>query len=256
MVQLIDSHCHITCNELYGRIDEVMEHALSHNVVKMMVMCTHFDEYERALSLQAEYPEQIDIALGFHPSDLHDFAQEDYERLEAQLKMHKISLLGEIGLDYHWAQNPSKEEQKAAFIRQIELANRYGIAISIHMRDATKDTLDILKENCRTRFIMHCFSGSKETAKIVMDMGGYISFAGPLTFKNARGLLEVPSVCDMERILTETDCPYLTPHPYRGKRNEPMYVEYTFKKLAECLDMEEAALSRQIQENYERIKTW
>lgn len=245
---LIDSHCHITCDELYERIDEVMMNAKANQVEKMLVICTHFNEFERAKKLQQQYS-YIDIAMGFHPSDLYDFNEEDYKHLEILLKNKEIIALGEIGLDYHW-DDVAREDQKKGFIRQIMIANQYQAPILIHMRDATKDTMDILREYGHTKFLMHCYSGSKETAREIMKMGGYISFAGPITFKNARGLNEVPQVCDIKRILVETDSPYLTPHPYRGKRNEPMYIQYTFEKVAELLKMDKEELALRMQKNY------
>ena len=245
---LIDTHCHITSERLYERIEEVMQNAKSHSVEEMLVVCTHFKSFERAKELQKKYT-GIKIALGFHPSDLYDFKEEDYVRLEEVLKNNEVDALGEIGLDYYW-DSVTKEDQKVGFIRQIELANKYHMPMIIHMRDATKDTLDILKEHAQTKFVMHCFSGSSETAKEVMRMGGYISFAGPITFKNARGLTEVPEVCDKERIFVETDCPYLTPHPHRGKVNEPMYVDYTFKKVCELLGEDEEYLADRMRQNF------
>lgn len=245
---LIDSHCHITCDELYERIDEVMMNAKANQVEKMLVICTHFNEFERAKKLQQQYS-YIDIAMGFHPSDLYDFNEEDYKHLEILLKNKEIIALGEIGLDYHW-DDVAREDQKKGFIRQIMIANQYQAPILIHMRDATKDTMDILREYGHTKFLMHCYSGSKETAREIMKMGGYISFAGPITFKNARGLNEVPQVCDIKRILVETDSPYLTPHPFRGKRNEPMYIQYTFEKVAELLKMDKEELALRMQKNY------
>lgn len=248
--RVLDSHCHITCDQLYERLDEVLENAKNNNVEKMLVVCTDFKTYERAKQLQETI--DIDIAFGFHPSDLYDFKEEDYITLETIIKNKEVVALGEIGLDYYW-DDVSHEDQIKGFIRQIEIANKYNVPIIIHMRDATKDTMDILKEYCKTPFLMHCFSGSKETAKEVMKMGGYISFAGPITFKNARGLTEVPQVCSIDKILVETDCPYLTPHPHRGKQNEPMYVNYTFKKVCELLNIEPNILSEQIFKNYHSL---
>lgn len=245
---LIDTHCHITSDVLYERIEEVMQNAKENQVDRLLVVCISFKDYERGLKLQEKYS-NIDLALGFHPSDLYDFNEDDYKRLEEIIASNKIVALGEIGLDYHW-DTVTKEDQRNGFIRQIEIANTYQIPIIIHMRDATKDTMDLLKEYCHTKFMMHCFSGSKETALEVMKMGGYISFAGPLTFKNARGLNEVPGVCGLDKIMIETDCPYLTPHPHRGKTNEPMYVKYTFEKLCELLGMEQEELANRLKQNY------
>lgn len=251
MNALLDSHCHITCDRLYGRIEEVLVHAQEQNIEKMMIICTNFIEYERARKL-ADQDARFQVALGFHPNELYSFQESDYIKLEALLADNKLDALGEIGLDYHW-DDVKKEDQTEGFIRQIELANKYQYPILIHMRDATKDCIDVLKNYAKTKFVLHCFSGSSETAKEVMRMGGYISFAGPLTFKNARGLTEVPAVCDLDKILIETDCPYLTPHPHRGKENEPMFVRYTFEKLCTLLDLGEERLSEQIKKNYDNF---
>lgn len=250
-MKLIDSHAHITCDQLYERIDEVIENAIQSNVTRILVVCTDFKSYERAKALHHNEI-QFDIALGFHPCDLNDFNDNDYILLEEIIKSESIVALGEIGLDYHW-DNVTREKQKEGFIRQLQLANTYSLPVIIHMREATQDTLDILKEYCHVKFLMHCFSGSKEVAKIVMNMNGYISFAGPITFKNAKGLNEVPQVCDIQRIMVETDCPYLTPHPYRGKQNEPKYVTYTFSKVAELLEIKEEDLAMIMEENYCRF---
>ena len=251
MLTLIDTHCHITCDSLFPRVHEVIEQAKAHHVERLLVVCTDWKSFERAKQLQL-HEDMIDVAMGFHPSDLYNFSKADYDRLEALLQNDEIIALGEIGLDYHW-DTVSKEDQKKGFIQQIRLANKYHKPILIHMRDATQDTLDILQEYANTPFLMHCFSGSKEVADIIMRMGGYISFAGPITFKNAHGLLEVPAVCDVHKIFVETDCPYLTPHPFRGKQNEPMYVEHTFTKVCELLKMDEQDLSEQMKRNYQEL---
>ncbi len=249
---LIDTHAHLTFDRLYQRVDEIVEHALDAGFNKIVCICTSIEEFDRALIIQKKYPKLLDIALGFHPSDLFDISEADHERLEQACKQHEIVAIGEIGLDYHY-EGTDIEMQKELFIRQMKLANTYDYPILIHMRDATKDTLELIEEHCKTKFLMHCFSGSKETAKVVVTMGGYISFAGPLTFKNARGLLEVPAVVPMNKMFIETDCPFLTPHPFRGKENEPMYASYTFAKLVELLGVDAKQLADQMQENYKRF---
>lgn len=251
MISLIDTHCHITCDQLFPRVQEILENAKLHHVERLLVVCTDWESFDRAKKLQ-EQEGMIDLAMGFHPSDLYAFSEADYDRLEALLAHDEVIALGEIGLDYHW-DSVAREDQKRGFIKQIKLANTYQKPILIHMREATQDTLSLLQEYAKTPFVMHCFSGSKETAQIVMNMGGYLSFAGPITFKNANALLEVPSVCDVHRIFVETDCPYLTPHPFRGKQNEPMYVSYTFQKVCELLQMEATDLSTQMRENYRAL---
>lgn len=250
-IQLTDTHCHITCDALYERIEEVLQNAAEHGVTRMFIMCTNFKEYERAEELRKK-EDVFDIALGFHPNDLYAFQEEDYERLEHLLKEHKIDAIGEIGLDYHW-DDVKKEDQKIGFLRQLKLAQKYQRPVLIHMREATKDTLDILREVQPITGIMHCFSGSYETAMEAIKLGFYISYGGPLTFKNSRGAPEVAEQLPLDRLLIETDCPYLTPHPYRGKQNEPMYVKTTFEKLCEIKKISEEELSKQLQENYQQL---
>ncbi len=247
-MELIDSHAHITCDQLYDRIDEVINNAVEAKVARILVVCTDFVSYERALQLHHDKI-TFDLALGFHPCDLNEFNEESYERFEQILKDGKLVALGEIGLDYHW-DTVQREVQKEGFIRQLKLADAYKLPVIIHMRDATQDTLDILAEHANTKFLLHCFSASKEVAQVIMKMGGYISFAGPITFKNAKGLQEVPQVCDMNRILVETDCPYLAPHPYRGKQNEVKYVTSTFSKVASLLEIEELELEKTMKDTY------
>lgn len=248
---LIDTHAHLTFDRLYPRMDEIVANAKAVGFGRILVICTNLEEFYRARKYQ-EKEAMIDIALGFHPSDVGDVKEEDLVALEKILVAREVVAVGEIGLDYHY-DNVDEAAQQALFVKQIELANTYGYPLLIHMRDATKDTLDILEKYHKTKFLMHCFSGSKETAQTVLRMGGYISFAGPLTFKNARGLLDVPPVVPIDRMFVESDAPFLTPHPFRGKENEPQYVRYTFDKLAELLQIDKKALADQMQLNYEQF---
>ena len=249
---LTDTHCHITCDDLFERIDDVIENAKRHHVGRMPIVCTNFKEFERAKSLKKQHPAIFDIALGFHPNDLYKFEEKDYVRLESLLQHHELCALGEIGLDYHW-DDVKREDQIKGFIRQLEMAKKYHIPILIHMREATKDTLDILKEHRPLQGIFHCYSGSYETAVEAMKLGFYISYGGPLTFKNSRGAPEVAEKLSVDRLFVETDSPYLTPHPHRGKQNEPMYVEVTFQRLCEIKGMSEAELAEQLERNYQRL---
>lgn len=248
---LIDTHAHITCDDLYGRIDEIKRNAKQHHVERILIVCTSFIEYQRAIELK-EAEDMFDIALGFHPNDLYSFQEEDYLHLENLLKENKLIAIGEIGLDYHWDE-VKKEDQKVGFIRQIELAKKYHKPILIHMREATKDTLDILKEYTPIKGILHCYSGSLETAKLAMDLGFYIAYGGPLTFKNSRGAPEIVKELPINRLFVETDSPYLTPHPYRGKQNEPMYVEVTFEKMCELKAITKEKLAQQMCDNYKTL---
>lgn len=248
---MIDTHAHLTCDELYEHVDEILKRAQDAGVERILCICLNQKEAERAFALKERY-DWIDIAAGFHPSDLYDLSERDFQRMEQIVRDDRVIAVGEIGLDYHW-DDVDKETQKRAFIRQLQLANTIGKPVLIHMRDATKDTLDLCRQYKQVPGILHCFSGSLETALEAIKMDFYISVGGPLTFKNARGLPNVMAALPLDRIMTETDCPYLTPHPHRGQRNEPMYMVHTVKKLAEITNQTEEALVRQLKKNYERL---
>ena len=191
------------------------------------------------------------FAAGFHPSNLQDYQTGDEERLASLLQSPKGVAVGEIGLDYHY-EDTDEAAQKRAFCAQLELAEVLSLPVIIHSRDAAADTLRILKDNrakLRAGGVMHCFSGSPETAKEYLKLGLYISFAGPVTFKNARRLDEVAKIVPPERILAETDSPYLAPEPFRGTLNTPKNVVQVYEKLAQLRGEELFALAARIQQN-------
>ena len=241
-----DSHCHLKCDELYDQLDEVL--ANMHSLSSCMIMCTNETEFQRALLIKKQDP-RFKVAFGFFPGDAKEVSHQDLEQLEMNLKEGLIDVLGEIGLDYYW-DDSFKEIQKELFIKQIELANRYKVPISIHMREATNDCLSILKQYAKTKIIFHCFSGSLETMKECLKMNSLISFAGVITFKNAKHAPACVKACPIDRILSETDSPYLTPVPYRGKRNQPAYVEFVEKKIAELKESDLESVCRQIEQNF------
>ena len=191
------------------------------------------------------------FAAGFHPSNLQGYQKGDEERLASLLQSPKGVAVGEIGLDYHY-EDTDEAAQKRAFCAQLELAEALSLPVIIHSRDAAADTLRILKDNrakLRAGGVMHCFSGSPETAKEYLKLGLYISFAGPVTFKNARRLDEVAKIVPPERILAETDSPYLAPEPFRGTLNTPKNVVQVYEKLAQLRGEELFALAARIHEN-------
>ena len=241
-----DSHAHITCDDLYIRIDEVIQnmHTLSH----CMIMCTNIEELKRALKLK-EKDSRFKVAFGWFPGDAKEIDASKLEQLKNIAYSHQIDCLGEIGLDYYW-DTSFNDLQKELFIHQIEIANTAHLPISIHMRESTKDCLDILRNWAKTKIIFHCFSGTKETMKECLKMDSLISFAGPLTFKNARHAPECVQACPLDRLLSETDSPYLTPVPHRGKQNEPMYVKYVAQKVAELKGLPEEEVCTQIEKNF------
>lgn len=229
---LFDSHAHLNDSKLIDRVGEIIENAKQNKVNK--IMCVGYDKASSMLAIElANQYDEIYAAIGLHPSDVKSF-DEDLTWIEENLSNPKVKAIGEIGLDYYWDKT-FVEEQKQAFIRQIELANKYNMPIAIHMRDATDDTYKILKQYKAktTKGVMHCYSSSKEAMKQFIDLGMYISLAGPVTFKNAKVPKEVAKEISLDKLLVETDCPYLAPTPYRGKTNEPKNVLYIAKEIAE-----------------------
>ncbi len=228
-MKLIDTHCHINLkdfNEDFGDVIERIETRLE------SVINVGFDlkSSEESVKLSNKY-ESIYATVGIHPHDASTYDGFAEARLRELAKNPKVLAIGEIGLDYYRNLSP-KEIQKEVFKKQIELALEIGKPVVIHCRDAYEDTINILKEYKNIKGIMHSYSGSYETAKILMDRF-YFSISGPVTFKNAVTLREMVEKLPIEKILVETDSPYLTPEPFRGKRNEPCYVEYVAKMVAE-----------------------
>lgn len=173
------------------------------------------------------------FAAGFHPENLEDFSVEDLEKLEPFFADEKCVAVGEIGLDYHWM-NSTKEKQRELFVAQIELANAKGLPVIVHDREAHGDTLDILKST-KPSGVLHCFSGSVEMAREVIKLGMFLGFNGVATFKNARKIPEVIREIPLDRIVLETDCPYLAPEPHRGKRNDSSFIPFIAQRIGEIL---------------------
>ena len=196
---------------------------------------------ERAVALAGRFP-HVYAAVGIHPEELGGMAEGDLERIAALCESEKCVAVGEIGLDYYWDAS-RKEEQKALFIRQIELALQKDLPIIVHDREAHGDCLDIVRRYPEAWGVFHCYSGSKEMAEELLKRGWYLGFDGPVTYKNARKALEVLEICPLDRLLIETDSPYLSPVPRRGKRNDSRNLPYIVEKIAEVkgLDCEEAA---------------
>lgn len=238
---LIDTHAHLNVEAFDEDREAVIQRAREAGVTRIVNIGFNRETIPSSLELAEQY-DWIYSSVGFHPQDAIEMQPEDVEWLETLCKHPKVVGIGEIGLDYYWDTSP-KEVQQQVFREQIRLARKLGLPIMIHNREAHEDVVRILKEEGAAEVggIMHCFSGSWEIARMCLDMNFYISFAGPVTFKNARRPKEVLTKTPLDRILIETDCPYLTPHPYRGKRNEPGYVRYVAEAAAELkgMDLEE-----------------
>lgn len=238
-MKLIDSHAHMDSNqfdldraEVFQRIKDKMDFIVN--------IGYDMESSKQGVKYSKEY-DFIYAAVGIHPDDIEGYNDKLEEELEELAKNEKVLAVGEIGLDYHWMTHP-KEKQQEIFRRQMKVAERVGKPVVIHSRDAIEDTVRILKEFPSVKGIFHCYPGSVETALQVMG-NYYFGIGGVLTFKNAKKLIEVVKNIPLEKLILETDCPYMAPDPFRGKRNEPVYVEYVAKKIAELkgLTYEEVA---------------
>ena len=205
------------------------------------------------LALAEKYPFFYG-ALGVHPNETKDLTEEDMDWLRKASGSEKIVAIGEIGLDYYWDE-PDRETQKKWFVRQLSIAKDTGLPVVIHSRDAAKDTMDIIKAEHKgtTGGVIHCFSYGADQAREYLDMGYFLGIGGVLTFKNAKKLKEVAEYAPMDRLVLETDCPYLTPVPYRGKRNSSLYLSYVAEALAEIKGMEKDEVIRVTAENARRL---
>ena len=222
---IFDTHCHLNSEELLERLEEVLENAKKVGVDKFLVVGCDKESSFKAVELAHQY-EGIYAAIGFHPTDIDGVSEEDYLETMALVNDPKVVAIGEIGLDYHWVKDPAqREKQKEWFIKQIDFANEHKKPISIHNREAFEDCLNILKEHKPLYSgVMHCYSGSVELLKDVLGLGLYIGLDGPLTFTNAKTPKEVCEEVPLDRLLVETDSPYLSPHPLRGTVNEPKNI--------------------------------
>lgn len=257
-MRLTDSHCHIDGDAFDGDRDAVVERARAAGVELMLCIGTgdpHNGEIARAVETAEKY-DGVYASVGVHPHDakLYDHAAE--ENLVKLVKnSKKVIAWGEIGLDYYYDHSP-RDVQREAFIRQIRTARELGLPIIIHSRDADDETVEILTEACSWdgfRGIMHCFGGTAPMAEDLMKLGFMISFAGNVTFKKAENLRDAARVVPIDRLLIETDCPFLTPIPFRGKRNEPMYVAETARFLGEFYGIAAETLAEKTTENFRKF---
>lgn len=249
---LFDSHAHIDDEKFDVDRDEVIARALENGVTGMINAGACMASSARSVELAEKY-DSIYAAVGIHPHDAKSVQETDYEQLTAWSKLTKVVAIGEIGLDYYYDFSP-RDLQRTVFIRQLDVARQMDMPFIIHDRDAHGDILEILKKEAKgLKGVLHCFSGSLEMAKEVIKLGLYISIAGPVTFKNAAKLPEIVATVPLERLLVETDCPYLTPHPHRGKRNEPAYVKIVAEQVAQLRGMDFVDLAKATDANTKRL---
>jgi TatD DNase family protein len=250
---LTDTHTHLNAKQFDEDRHEAIERALAAGVTRIVNIGFNRETIPTSLKLAETY-EFIYTAVGWHPQDAKEMTADDLDWIEALCRHEKVVAIGEIGLDYYWDTSP-REIQARVFREQIRLARKVGKPIVIHNRDAHQDIVNILREEKAAEVggIMHCFSGSWETARQCLDMNFYISFGGPVTFKNARQPKEVLAQVPLERLLLETDAPYLTPHPHRGNRNESAYVRLVAEAAAEIKGIPLEELARVTTDNAIRL---
>ena len=246
----LDSHCHINDAMFDDDLDVVLSNMVNNCVNKAMIISCNIDDYYKGLKINSN---DIDFkhALGIYPGDVDKIDEEKFNEFACLYEKDEVDAIGEIGLDYHWSKE-NKEKQIDIFERQVSLAKNLNKPIIVHSRDAIQDTYSVLKNNV-VKGVIHCYSDSAQMAKNFVKLGYYISISGTVTWKNAREPLEVIRCVPLDRLLIETDCPYLTPVPNRGKRNEPSYVVYTGKKICEELGISEELFKMQINDNYHRL---
>lgn len=254
----VDSHAHVDGEEYTGDRDEVIRRAREAGVCAILNVGTgdpHSGTLERAVEVAEQY-EDVYAAVGVHPHDARLFDDEAERRIQALVKgSRRVIAWGEIGLDYHYDHSP-REVQREVFRRQLRLAREMNLPVIIHSRSADEDTVEILREELsksEQKGVMHCFGGSRQMMEQVVDLGLMVSFAGNVTFKKAEDLREVARHVPLERLLIETDCPFLTPVPFRGRRNEPALVIEVARFLAELREMTTEEMGRLTALNFARF---
>ncbi|WP_430534409.1 TatD family hydrolase [Listeria rocourtiae] len=250
---LFDTHVHLNDDAFNEDLEEVIVRAKENDVSRMAVVGFNEETINRALKLADKY-DFIYLIVGWHPTDAITFTEEKLEWLRELSKNPKVIALGEMGLDYHWDTSP-KETQFEVFRQQIRLAKEVRLPIVIHNREATEDVVRILQEEKASEVggIMHCFGETVEVMEACLAMNFYISFGGTITFKNAKLPKIAAESVPLDKILIETDAPYLAPHPNRGKRNEPSYVKIVAEKVAELKEMKYEEIARYTTENANRL---
>ena len=250
MIKITDTHAHYDDEAFDGDRYELLDRLFAEKCDKIVTLGCDLEKSRSSLELADRY-ENMYAAVGVHPENCGDVPDDFIEELE-KLAMHpKAAAIGEIGLDYHW-EGFDRDRQIRFFREQLELAKKLGMPVCVHSRDCTKDMLDILREY-KPNGVMHCFSGSTETAREILSFGMMISFTGLITFKNARKAVEACEYIPIDRIMLETDCPYMTPVPHRGERNDSGNLLFTAQKIAEIKGLSVEETVRICNENAERF---
>ena len=250
---IIDTHTHYDDKSFDGDRDNLIRNLKKNNIEIVVNASFNIESTNSTIELTKKY-DNVYGMVGVHPNDTKDMSEKDIEYLRKVCHLPKIAAIGEIGLDYYWDE-PDRKLQKKWFETQLQLSNEEDMPIVIHSRDAAKDTLDIIKQYYRqnTRGIIHCFSYGAEMAREYLNMGFYLGIGGVVTFKNAKKLKEVVAYAPIESIVLETDCPYLTPVPYRGKRNDSRMLSYVVQAIADIKNISASEVIDQTNKNARKV---
>ncbi|MBN1777931.1 MAG: TatD family hydrolase [Clostridiales bacterium] len=250
---MIDSHCHLEDDRFAGEVDQALKRMKAVNVTRCILAGSDEATSLRIAKLTEQY-ENVYGVVGVHPHEASTFTESIFERMDEWLSMPRIVGVGEIGLDYYYDHSP-RDAQRKALVAQLDYAYRKKAPAVFHVRDAHGEFTDMLRarKNYLPQGVMHCYTGSLESVKIYLDLGLYISFSGSVTFKNAKNLQAVARFVPIDRLLIETDSPYMAPVPVRGKRNEPAYVRFVAEKVAELRGMPADELAARAAENTARL---
>lgn len=243
---IIDTHIHLYDDKYKENIDLIIKEALEDEVSKLLVVGIDYETSLEAIRLAKTYP-SVYAGIGLHPSEVLKETDLELSWLHELVKEDKVIAIGEVGLDYYWTKE-TKDLQIAYFIKQIEIANLYDLPLSIHSRDASLDTFNILKEH-RAKAVLHCYSQSLELAREYVKLGYYLGIGGVVTFKNAKEIKRVVEEIPLEYLVVETDGPYLSPAPFRGKLNEPKYLKYIVAEISEIKKLTKEKVKNQLKEN-------
>ena len=252
---IADSHCHLDYLNLYERLDDVVKRAQYNQVKYLLSICTTLESFEKIKLIVNKY-ENIYGTFGIHPHETEKYSNIDSKFILNLIKKYKkIIGIGETGLDFYY-NHSDKKIQKKSFIEHIHAASQLNIPLIVHSRNAENDTYDILKnekKNTDLKVLMHCFTGSKDFAKKLIDLNCYISVSGIITFKNSTELVNTISSIPLENLLVETDSPYLAPIPHRGKTNEPSYIIYIIEKLSEIKKTSKETVANNTTKNFKNL---
>lgn len=250
-MEFFDSHAHYNDEKFDLNREELLNSIYNSGVTRIINAGYSIESSKKAIDIAEKY-DFINATTGISPNDIENFKEQDLLEIEQLAKNKKVVAIGEIGLDYYWNKD-NKDLQKQVFISQIEIANKLNLPIVIHTREAIYDTLDILKNNtCNKKGVFHCCPLNKDLVREGLKLGFYISFAGPITFKNSKNAEEIIKMVPLEKILIETDSPYLSPEPLRGKRNDSRNVKYIAQKIA---DVKEVSIDEIAKITYRNAKT-